>query len=55
MNEQDCYIKETAECIKRKAYELWEQDGGKKGCALHYLLKAEKAVQSQNKEGSNVC
>ena len=40
MGERNCCKKEVAECIKKKAYELWEKDGRKKGCDLHYWLDA---------------
>ncbi len=50
MGEHNCYRKDEAECIKKEAYELWEKDGRKKGCDLHYWLKAEKAVKVQIKK-----
>ena len=50
MGEHNCYKKDVAECIKKKAYELWEKDGRKKGCDLHYWLDAEKAVKFQIKK-----
>ena len=50
MGRNNCYKKEVAECIKRKAYELWQKDGRKKGCDLHYWLQAEKIVKEQMKE-----
>ena len=45
MGEHNCYGKNEAECIKKKAYELWEKDGCKHGDDLHYWLNAEKTVK----------
>jgi len=39
--------KDLTETIKRKAYELWEKDGRRQGCDMHYWLKAEKVVRGQ--------
>ena len=50
MGEHNCYKKDETECIKKKAYELWEKDGRKQGCDLHYWLDAEKAVKVQIKK-----
>ena len=50
MGEHNCYHKEATECIKKKAYELWEKDGRKQGRDLHYWLDAEKAVKIQAKK-----
>lgn len=50
MGEHNCYKKDVAECIKKKAYELWEKDGCKKGRDLHYWLNAENAVKAQIKK-----
>jgi hypothetical protein len=33
------------DCIKKKAYELWEKDGRKQGLDMGYWLSAEKAVR----------
>lgn len=41
--------KDLSDSIRKKAYELWEKDGHKKGCDIHYWLKAEKAVKAQIK------
>ena len=46
----ECNKKDAAECIKKKAYELWDKDGRKQGCDLNYWLKAEKAVKAQIKK-----
>ena len=46
----ECNKKDAAGCIKKKAYELWDKDGRKQGCDLHYWLKAEKAVKVQIKK-----
>ena len=46
----ECCKKDMAECIKKKAYELWEKDGRKQGCDLSYWVKAEKAVKAQIKK-----
>ena len=50
MGEHNCYMNDVRGCIKKKAYELWEKDGRKKGCDLHYWLKAEKTVKTQIKK-----
>ena len=50
MGEHNCYMNDAQECIKKKAYELWDKDGRKKGCDLQYWLKAEKAVKDQSKK-----
>ncbi len=36
MGEHNCYKKNEEECIKKKAYELWENDGRKHVRGLHY-------------------
>ena len=46
----ECDKKNAAECIKKKAYELWEKEGRKKGRDLDYWLKAEKVVKNQIKK-----
>ena len=46
MGEHNCYKTDVTECIKKKAFELWEKDGRKDGCALHYWLMAENAVKA---------
>lgn len=50
MGEHNCYHKNAAECIKRKAYELWEKDGRKPGHDMDYWLRAEKTVNSKIKK-----
>ena len=50
MGEHNCYKKNEAACIQRKAYELWEKDGCKVGCDLNYWLDAEKHVKVQIKK-----
>ena len=50
MGEHNCYAKDASECIKKKAYELWDKGGRKQGRDLDYWLKAEKAVKSQIKK-----
>ncbi len=50
MGEHNCYKKDEAECIRKKAYELWEQDGRKHGRDLNYWLHAEKAVKIKIKK-----
>ncbi len=50
MGEHNCYMKDSAECIRKKAYELWEKDGRKKNCDLQYWFKAEKAVKVKTKK-----
>ena len=46
MGEHNCYGSNETECIKKKAYELWEKDGRKNGRDLQYWLNAEKAVKT---------
>ncbi len=50
MGEHNCYKKDEAECIKKKAYELWEKGGCRQGRDLDYWLDAEKAVMVQAKK-----
>lgn len=50
MGEHNCYKKDAAECVRKKAYELWEKDGRKQGRDLHYWLIAEKIVNVQIKK-----
>ena len=49
MGGHNCYKTDVKECIKKKAYELWEKDGRKQGRDMDYWLNAEKAVKSQTK------
>jgi len=46
MDEQNCYNIDIHECIKKKAYKLWEKDGRKDGFDLDYWLAAEMRVKS---------
>ncbi len=55
MGEHNCYKKNEEECIKRKAYELWEKEGRKKGCDLQYWLMAENAVKVRIKNNDPKC
>lgn len=50
MGEHNCYGKNAQECISKRAYELWEKEGRKQGCDLHYWLRAEQVVKSQSKK-----
>ena len=50
MGEHNCYRIDLQECIKRKAYELWEKDGCRQGHDLYYWLIAEKTVKVQVKK-----
>ena len=50
MGEHNCYKKDETECIKKKAYELWDKNGCKQGHDLDYWLQAEKAVKMQIKK-----
>ncbi|MDD5069721.1 MAG: DUF2934 domain-containing protein [Candidatus Omnitrophica bacterium] len=45
MGEDSCYKDYAEQCIKKKAYELWEKDGCKPGCDQDYWLIAEKSVK----------
>ena len=50
MGEYNCYKNNETECIKKKAYELWEQDGRKHGSDMNYWLRAEKIVKVKVKK-----
>lgn len=50
MGEHNCYGKNEEECIRTKAYEMWEKDGCKPGNDLHYWLDAKKAVNAHAKK-----
>ena len=50
MGQHNCYKKNEVECIRRKAYELWEKDGRKQGRDFDYWLTAEKAVKVKIKK-----
>ena len=52
MGEHNCYNLDTQECIKKKAYELWDKEGRKKGCELHYWLEAENTVKARIKNNN---
>ena len=43
--EHNCCNIAAHECIKKKAYELWEKYGRKPGCDLRYWLIAERTVR----------
>jgi len=53
MGEHNCCKKDELECIKKMAYELWNNDGRKQGRDLDYWLNAEKAVKVQAKKMTN--
>ena len=42
--------KNEAECIRKKAYELWEQGGHKQGHDFDYWIAAENAIKAQIKK-----
>ena len=50
MGEHNWCRKDVAECIKKKAYELWDRDGRKQGRDIDYWLQAEKTVKVQIKK-----
>ena len=50
MGEHNCYKTDVAECIKKNAYELLENDGRRQDCDTDYWIDAEKAVMTQIKE-----
>jgi hypothetical protein len=55
MGEHNCYGHDVHECIKKKAYELWEKDGCPQGRDEEYWLMAEKhmhihAVTQEHKQ-----
>jgi hypothetical protein len=50
MGEHNCYKTDEKECIKKKAYELWDKEGRKKDSDLHYWLIAEKTVKGTIKK-----
>ena len=49
MGTHNCCNTDKAECIKKKAYELWEKDGRKQGRDLHYWLIAENTAKGRIK------
>jgi hypothetical protein len=50
MGEHNCYHQDVKECVKRRAYELWEKDGRKQGRDIDYWLRAEKTVKVEVKK-----
>lgn len=52
MGEHNCYGSDARECIRKKAYELWEKNGRKPGRDLEYWLIAEKTVHAPIKSNS---
>lgn len=48
--EHNCCNIAVHECIKKKAYELWEKDGRKPGRDLRYWLIAERVLRVWAKE-----
>jgi len=50
MGEHNCFKNNVQECVKQKAYELWEKDGRKPSLDLHYWLNAEKTVKNRVKK-----
>lgn len=44
-----CEKVDLTNCIREKAYELWQKDGCKEGNDLNYWLQAEKIVKSKNR------
>lgn len=50
MGEHNCYHNDVEECIRKKAYELWEKDGCKQDRELDYWLIAEKSVHVLTKK-----
>ena len=50
MSEHNYYKTDVAECVKKSAYELLENDGRKQDRDMDYWLDAEKAVMAQIKE-----
>jgi hypothetical protein len=50
MGEHNCFQGDVGECIKKKAYEIWEKNGCKPGRDLEYWLIAEKTVKAPIKK-----
>ncbi|MBI5676369.1 MAG: DUF2934 domain-containing protein [Nitrospirae bacterium] len=50
MGEHNCYRGDVEECIRKKAYELWEKDGRRQDRDLDYWLIAEKSVHVPTKK-----
>lgn len=46
MGKLNCQKNDQAECIQKKAYELWQKDGCKQGRDQDYWLIAEKKIQT---------
>ncbi|MBF0523178.1 MAG: DUF2934 domain-containing protein [Candidatus Omnitrophica bacterium] len=53
MGEHNCYKTDKKECIKKKAYELWEKNGRKKDHDSDYWLMAEKNLEHQKKNNDS--
>ncbi len=45
MGEHNCYGQDALDCIRVKAYELWEKDGRRNGNDIYYWLEAENTVK----------
>ncbi len=50
MAKHNCHKTDIQECIRKKAYELWEKGGYKQGFDLDYWLIAEKNVKNPDQE-----
>ena len=50
MARHNCNKTDVQECIRKKAYELWEKEGYKQRLDLYYWLIAEKNVKNPEKE-----
>jgi hypothetical protein len=51
MDEHNCCGGDVQECIQKRAYELWRNEGCKPGRDQDYWLLAEKAVKAPVKKG----
>ena len=47
--DKKCRKADLTDCIRKKAYELWQKDGCKQGRDFDYWLQAEKIVKNQNR------
>jgi hypothetical protein len=52
MDERNCYKTDVAECIRKKAYELWEKDERKERRDYEYWLIAESTVKPRLRNNS---
>lgn len=52
MGEHNCYKTDVQDCIKKKAYKLWEEDGCKSGRNQDYWLLAEMNVNASIEDDS---